>query len=81
MVNNWQNLVKVVCERPLVGNLDMYEFQHEIDTITIQKKFCISKIYLYVSTLLQILLGRGIHIDFSSQLKFAKIGFYGAFHL
>ena len=31
--------------------------------------------------LLQILLGRGIHIDFSSQLKFAKIGFYGAFHL
>ena len=33
------------------------------------------------STLLQILLGRGIHIDFSSQLKFAKIEFYGAFHL
>ena len=32
-------------------------------------------------TLLQILLGRGIHIDFSSQLKFAKIEFYGAFHL
>ena len=31
--------------------------------------------------LLQILLGRGIHIDFSSQLKFAKIGYYGAFHL
>ena len=33
------------------------------------------------NTLLQILLGRGIHIDFSSQLKFAKIEFYGAFHL
>ena len=33
------------------------------------------------NTLLQILLGRGIHIDFSSQLKFAKIGFHGAFHL
>ena len=33
------------------------------------------------SALLQILLGRGIHIDFSSQLKIAKIEFYGAFHL
>ena len=33
------------------------------------------------TALLQILLGRGIHIDFSSQLKFAKIEFYGAFHL
>ena len=33
------------------------------------------------NTLLQILLGRGIHIDFSSQLKFAKIEFYDAFHL
>ena len=31
--------------------------------------------------LLQILLGKGIHIDFSSQLKFAKIGFYGALYL
>jgi hypothetical protein len=32
-------------------------------------------------TLLQILLGRGSYIDFSSWLKFAKIGFYGAFPL
>ena len=31
--------------------------------------------------LLQILLGRGHYIDFSTQLKFAKIEFYGAFHL
>ena len=36
---------------------------------------------LIVAALLQILLGRGVHIDFSSQLKFAKIEFYGAFHL
>ena len=36
---------------------------------------------ILVIALLQILLGRGIHIDFSSQLKFAKIEFYGAFHL
>ena len=35
----------------------------------------------YPLALLQILLGRGIHIDFSSQLKFAKIEFYGAFNL
>ena len=36
---------------------------------------------VFKSALLQILLGRGIHIDFSSQLKFAKIEFHGAFHL
>ena len=42
-----------------------------------------SSLFIRISygALLQILLGRGTHIDFSSQLKFAKIGFYGAFHL
>ena len=35
----------------------------------------------FFNPLLQILLGRGDQIDFSSQLKFAKIEFYGAFHL
>ena len=48
---------------------------------TFFEDFTLNKFEVLGYALLQILLGRGIHIDFSSQLKFAKIGFYGAFHL
>ena len=56
----------------------MMRLAHKIDSKSHHTLHC-SRICN--SALLQILLGRGIHIDFSSQLKFAKIGFYGAFHL
>ena len=48
---------------------------------TLENAFSIVIRLSWHTTLLQILLGRGIHIDFSSQLKFAKIEFYGAFYL
>ena len=55
---------------------------HAVPSVsTITEKYLFLDTFIDHSALLQILLGIGIHINFSSQVKFAKIGFYGAFHL